>query len=144
MYVYKLKSEYIPSFPPSFLLFTVLFSFSHSAIPYLEFFFFLSFFLSFFCFFFFHLFYQIWNHFSSFSSLSLPFFFLSLNESYRICIYIYNDIYMYTCIYVFIIMSCHEHGFPGLSLSIRLYHPSHSAGPPDYILCPYRAVLEKF
>ena len=41
-------------------------------------------------------------------------------------------------------MSCREHGFSWLSLSIRLYHPSHSAGPLDYIQCPYRAGIGRF
>ena len=31
-----------------------------------------------------------------------------------------------------------------LSLSIHLYYPSLPAGPLDYILCPYRAVVDKF
>ena len=31
-----------------------------------------------------------------------------------------------------------------LSLAIRLYHLSHSSGPLDSILCPYRAVVDKF
>ena len=45
---------------------------------------------------------------------------------------------------IIIIMSCREHGFPWLSLAIRLYRPSHSAGPLEYILCLYRAVEESF
>ena len=39
---------------------------------------------------------------------------------------------------------CHEHGFKWLSLSICLYHPSHSAGPPESILCLYRTVIGRF
>ena len=56
-------------------------------------------------------------------------------------------IYMICNIYIIIliiIMSCREHGLPGLSLSIRLYCPSHSAGPLDYILYLYRAVVDRF
>ena len=41
------------------------------------------------------------------------------------------------------IMSCHEHRFPWLSLSICLYRPSHSAGPLDNILCLYRAIIDR-
>ena len=41
-------------------------------------------------------------------------------------------------------MLCHEHGFPRLSLAIRLYHLSHLAGPLDYILYLYRSVEDKF
>ena len=44
---------------------------------------------------------------------------------------------------IIIIMKCCEHVFPWLSLSIRLYRPSHSVGPLDYILCLYRAVVDK-
>ena len=39
---------------------------------------------------------------------------------------------------------CREHRFPGISLAIRLYHPSHSARPQDYILCLYSGVAENF
>ena len=31
-----------------------------------------------------------------------------------------------------------------LSLTIRLYHPSFTTGLLDYILCPYRAVVDRF
>ena len=31
-----------------------------------------------------------------------------------------------------------------LHLSIRVYCPSHWVGPPDYILCLYRAVVDRF
>ena len=39
---------------------------------------------------------------------------------------------------------CCEHEFPWLSLSIRLYRLSHSAGPLDYVLRLYSAVVDKF
>ena len=34
--------------------------------------------------------------------------------------------------------------FPWLSLAIRLYHPSLTAGSYDYIMCLYRAVVDRF
>ena len=40
-------------------------------------------------------------------------------------------------------MSCRKHGFLD-SLACRLNRPSHSAGPQDYILFPYRDVVDKF
>ena len=45
-----------------------------------------------------------------------------------------------------IIMPCYDHGFLCLSLSlaIRLYHPSLPACPLDNIMCPHRAVVDKF
>ena len=42
------------------------------------------------------------------------------------------------------IMSRCSHRFPWLSLAICFYHPLLPAGLPDYILCPYRAVVDKF
>ena len=47
---------------------------------------------------------------------------------------------------MYIIMSRWKHGFPWLSLSlaIRLYLPSLPTGLQDYILCPYRAIVDKF
>ena len=41
-------------------------------------------------------------------------------------------------------MSCREHRFSWLSLSIRHYRPTYSAGPQDYILCLYTAVVDRF
>ena len=41
-------------------------------------------------------------------------------------------------------ISCCQHGFPWLSLAIRLYHPLLLAGLLDCILCPCRAVGDKF
>ena len=41
-------------------------------------------------------------------------------------------------------MSCREDGFPWLFLTIRIYRPSNSASPLDYILSLYRAVVDKF
>ena len=52
-----------------------------------------------------------------------------------------NYIYIHTYI---IMTSWREHGFPLLSLSIRFYHPSYSAGSLDCILCLYRTVVDKF
>ena len=45
-----------------------------------------------------------------------------------------------------IIMSHCLFGFPWLSFAIlpRPYHPSIQADPPDYVLCPYTAVIDKF
>ena len=43
-----------------------------------------------------------------------------------------------------IIMSCYQHGFPWLSLTICLYHPLLPEGFLAYIPCPYRAVVDKF
>ena len=34
--------------------------------------------------------------------------------------------------------------FPILTLAICLYHPSLPVGLPGDILCPYRAVVDKF
>ena len=52
---------------------------------------------------------------------------------------------------MYIYISCHaaSMGSPdSLSLSpylaIRLYHPSRQAGLLEYILCSYRAVVDKF
>ena len=42
------------------------------------------------------------------------------------------------------IMSCCRHGFSWLSIIIWLYRPSHLAGPLGCILCPYRAVVNRF
>ena len=39
-------------------------------------------------------------------------------------------------------MSSHEQGFPWPSLATHPYRPSLPAGPPDYILCPYGAVVK--
>ena len=47
-------------------------------------------------------------------------------------------------IIIIIIMSVREHRFPWLSLTICLYRPLHSAGPLDYIMYQYRAVVYKF
>ena len=47
-------------------------------------------------------------------------------------------------LYIIIIIMCHEHGFPRLSLPIHLYRLSHSAGLPDYIFYLYRAVVDRF
>ena len=56
-----------------------------------------------------------------------------------------DNIYIYIYIYIIITtMSYCEHRFPWLSLLIRLYHPSHSADPPEYILCLYKAVVDRF
>ena len=52
------------------------------------------------------------------------------------------DIYIY--IYIYIIISRSLHGFPWFSFTIRLYHLSFPAGLPNYILCPNRAVVDKF
>ena len=41
-------------------------------------------------------------------------------------------------------MSCCEHGFPRLSLTIRPDHPSFLVGLLDYVLSPYRVVVGKF
>ena len=60
---------------------------------------------------------------------------------------IYTDMYIYIYIYIQVhirIMSFPEHGFPWPSLAIRLYRPSLPAGLRDYILRPYRAVVDKF
>ena len=43
-----------------------------------------------------------------------------------------------------IIKTCWQHRFPWLSLSICPYHPSLSAGLPNYILCLHRADMNKF
>ena len=43
-----------------------------------------------------------------------------------------------------IVMSCWEHRFSWLSLSIRLNRQSHSAGPLDNTLCLHRAVVDRF
>ena len=40
-------------------------------------------------------------------------------------------------------MSRNKHGFPWLSLTMRLYHPSLPIGLLDNILCPYWAILDK-
>ena len=53
----------------------------------------------------------------------------------------FGYIYIYTYIYI---MFCCYHGFPKLSFTICLYHSLHLAVPPDCILCPYRAVVDKF
>ena len=53
---------------------------------------------------------------------------------------------------IIIIMSCYKHGIPWLSLplsvslsrAIRLYLPPLPTGPLDYIMCPYRAVVNWF
>ena len=52
---------------------------------------------------------------------------------------------------IIIIMSCREHGFPwfslclslSLPLPVRLYLPSHSVSLSNYILCLFRAVIDK-
>ena len=46
-------------------------------------------------------------------------------------------------IYIIIIM-CLKHGIPWLSIAIRLYHPSLSAGLLGYILISYRTAVDKF
>ena len=40
--------------------------------------------------------------------------------------------------------SCCKHRFLWLSLTISLWRPLLPTGPLDYILCPYRAILDKF
>ena len=40
------------------------------------------------------------------------------------------------------IMSCRDHRFHRFSFAIRLNHLSLPVGPPYYILCPYRAVVD--
>ena len=39
---------------------------------------------------------------------------------------------------------CWQHRLTRLSISIHLYHPSLQASPPNYILCPHRAYVNKF
>ena len=41
-------------------------------------------------------------------------------------------------------MSCCLQGFPLPSLTGRLYHPSFLAGILDYLICPYRAIVDNF
>ena len=61
-----------------------------------------------------------------------------------LCLYIY--IYIY-CICVHVYNHHHHHhmvqlAWISLSLAIRLYHSLLLAGPLDYILCPYRAIVD--
>ena len=63
-----------------------------------------------------------------------------------ICLYTnaYRNIY-YIYIYVFTYSSmCHYRGFPWLSLTTCLYHPSLPAGLVGYLLCLQRAAVDKF
>ena len=55
--------------------------------------------------------------------------------------YIY---YLYISTIIIIIKSRYFYEFPRQSLLISLYHPLLPAGPPDYILYPYRVVVGKF
>ena len=43
-----------------------------------------------------------------------------------------------------IIVSCYQPGFPWLFLIICFYHPLPLGGLQDYILCLYRAIIDKF
>ena len=51
--------------------------------------------------------------------------------------------HIYIYIYI-IIMSCWQHEFPWLYLSIHLYLPLLPASLPSYIMCPRRADVNKF
>ena len=67
------------------------------------------------------------------------------NQNLHNISYLTDHFFIVLNIYIIIIiMSSHECRFFRLSLAIRLYRPSHSAGPLDNILCLYRAVLDKF
>ena len=69
----------------------------------------------------------------------------------RVYIYIYiyehththththTHIYIYIYIYIYYVMPLAR-----ISLVIRLYRPSHSAGPLDNTLCLYRAIVDRF
>ena len=46
-----------------------------------------------------------------------------------------------TFLFVSVIMSFFQHGFPRLFLATRLYRPSHSSDPLDYIRCLHRAAV---
>ena len=62
-----------------------------------------------------------------------------------ICIYIY--IYSYTCEYLYMRICHHHHHhhvMPLAQISLTLPRPSHLTGPLDFILCLYRAVVDKF
>ena len=47
-------------------------------------------------------------------------------------------------IYIIIIMSCRQHGYPWPSLATSPYHSSPPAGLLGYILCPHIAAVCKF
>ena len=48
------------------------------------------------------------------------------------------------CKQIIIIISSSCHTTHSLSLTIRPYHPSLPEGLPDYILCPYKAIVDRF
>ena len=48
------------------------------------------------------------------------------------------------CIYIIIIMSCHQHGYPWPSLATPPYCPSLPAGPQGYIPYLHRAAVCRF
>ena len=75
---------------------------------------------------------------------------LGLSVSLHVCVGIGS-----VCVCTFMCVYHHHHHHPHhvvplaqifmiYSLAIRLHHPSHSAGPLDYILCLHRAVVDKF
>ena len=47
-------------------------------------------------------------------------------------------------LYIIIIMSCRQHGYPWPSLATSPYHSSPPAGLLGYILCPHIAAVCKF
>ena len=108
------------------------------------------------------------NGFNSTTTIFLPRWDLALNNQHRLichwikkpnedekwneCFSLFFDIHIYYHFYhaltpqIFLTPSLSLSLFLSLSLSlfIRLYHPSFPAGPPDYILCPHRADVNKF
>ena len=68
-----------------------------------------------------------------------------------VCVYIYMYMYnsIYAHIYVYIYIYYHHHHVPlhaqiSLILTIYVYHPLLLIGLLDYILCPYRSMVDKF
>ena len=47
-------------------------------------------------------------------------------------------------LYIIIILSCHQHGYPWPSLTTLPYHSSLPAGPQGYTLYPHRATVWRF